>query len=180
MEGAKVYVQDASAGWRRATVSAALGGGRYRVRFEAWEDEGGAELSEEAEVDASKLEGGTLPFQNAGMPPSGFPDMTTLDHLHEAALLHNLRARFFAGSCPYTYTADIVIAVNPYRWFPDLYTDEKRKEYLVFDRSKLSPHAYATSSAAYSGLQETKQNQAILVSGESGAGKTETVKIRGF
>ncbi|CAE7389367.1 MYO5C [Symbiodinium necroappetens] len=67
--------------------------------------------------------------------------------------------------------------MNPYRWFPELYTDDKRKEYLVFDRPKLDPHVYTTSSFAYSGLQETKSNQTILVSGESGAGKTETVKI---
>lgn len=171
MEGAKVYVSDGD--WQKATIVATLGGGKYRVQLEAWE--GGA-VGDIIEVDASKL-GGTLPFQNANMPPEGFPNMTNLDHLHEAALLHNLRARFFGGVGPYTYTAEIVIAVNPYQWFPDLYTDEVRKEYLVFDRAKLPPHVYATSSAAYSGLQETREDQAILVSGESGAGKTETVKI---
>jgi len=182
MEGAKVYVQ-ANGSWAKATVTAALGAGKYKVQLQAWEDvnrkvtdpdDGGGEV---VEVDAASMEGGTLPFQNADMPETGFPNMTTLDHLHEAALLHNLRVRFFAGNCSYTYTADIVIALNPYRWFPDLYTEEKLKEYLVYDRSKLPPHVYATSAAAYSGLQETRQDQAILVSGESGAGKTETVKI---
>eukprot|EP00930_Biecheleria_cincta_P038623 TRINITY_DN26530_c0_g1_i1.p1 TRINITY_DN26530_c0_g1~~TRINITY_DN26530_c0_g1_i1.p1 ORF type:complete len:1428 (-),score=259.66 TRINITY_DN26530_c0_g1_i1:341-4579(-) len=178
MEGAKVYVQDASGAWQKATVVAALGAGRSKVRLQAWEGAPPAATDgSEIEVDASSMEGGSLPFQNANMPDDGFPNMTTLDHLHEAAILHNLRVRFFAGSCPYTYTADIVIAMNPYRWFPELFTDEKRKEYLVFDRSNLPPHAYATSSAAYFGLQETKKAQAILVSGESGAGKTETVKI---
>ena len=175
MEGAKVYVQDAGV-WQRATVQSALGGGKYQVSLEGWEeDESQATLSKE--VDASNMDGGMLPFQNADMPENGFPDMTSLDHLHEPALLHNLRRRFFSQACPYTYTADIVIAMNPYRWFPQLYTDEMRKEYLVYDRTKLDPHVYTTSSLAYSGLQETKSNQTILVSGESGAGKTETVKI---
>jgi len=181
MEGAKVYIPDAANSWVLASVVAALGNGRYKVQKELWEDEVGAKGSAAAgemlEVDASKMEGGMLPFQNANMPENGFANMTTLDHLHEAALLHNLRRRMFAGGCPYTYTADIVIALNPYRWYPELYTDDVRKEYLVFDKAKLPPHAYATSSNAYSGLQETHVDQAILVSGESGAGKTETVKI---
>lgn len=179
MEGAKVYVQHGG-GWQKAVVLAALGDGRFRVQLEAWEDacgRHGAATSEQIEVDASSFEGKALPFQNANMPQTGFPNMTTLDHLHEAAILHNLRTRFFAGACPYTYTADIVIAINPYKWFPDLYTDERRKEYFVFDRSRLAPHVYSTSSAAFFGLKETKVDQAILVSGESGAGKTETVKI---
>eukprot|EP00928_Gymnodinium_smaydae_P031590 TRINITY_DN23142_c0_g1_i1.p1 TRINITY_DN23142_c0_g1~~TRINITY_DN23142_c0_g1_i1.p1 ORF type:complete len:1423 (-),score=232.39 TRINITY_DN23142_c0_g1_i1:56-4324(-) len=176
MEGAKVYVQTDDL-WQKATVVAALGSGRYRVQPEAWEGSSDSQKYNVIEVDASKLEDGTLPFQNANMPENGFPNMTTLDHLHEAALLHNLRVRFFHGNCPYTYTADIVIAVNPYRWYPDLYTEEKRKEYLVFDKAKLPPHAYAASSASYLGLQETRMDQSILVSGESGAGKTETVKI---
>jgi len=179
MEGAKTYVPDSAGAWRKATVVSALGGGRYRVQLDPWEEAGGAvgqAKAETVEVDASQLEGGALPFQNANMPENGFPNMTTLDHLHEPALLHNLRVRFFS-CCPYTYTADIVIAVNPYRWIPELYTEDNRKEYLVFDRSKLAPHVYSTSSSAYSGLQESSQDQAILVSGESGAGKTETVKI---
>lgn len=181
MEGARVYVKDSKDEWQKATCLAALGGGKYTVQLEAWEgpagDGAGDAPGATLEVDASQMEGGTLPFQNAGMPTTGFPDMTTLDHLHEAALVHNLRVRFFGSTCPYTYTADIVIAVNPYRWFPELYTDEMRKEYLVFDRSKLMPHVYATSSQAFCGLQETNMDQTILVSGESGAGKTETVKI---
>ncbi len=91
----------------------------------------------------------------------------------QAAILYNLRTRFFAA-CPYTYTGDICIALNPYRWL-DLYTEATRKEYFIFRRGELPPHAYATSAAAFNGIQEGGPNQSILVSGESGAGKTETV-----
>ncbi|CAK0877893.1 unnamed protein product [Prorocentrum cordatum] len=180
MEGAKAYVLNDAGAWRKASVVAALGSGRYRVELDSWE--GGDQTGENAageivEFDASKMEGGSLPFQNANMPEAGFANMTTLDHLHEAALLHNLRVRFFSANCPYTYTADIVIAMNPYRWFPELFTEERRKEYTTFDRAKMPPHAYAASSTAYSNLRESKRDQSILVSGESGAGKTETVKI---
>ena len=64
--------------------------------------------------------------------------------------------------------------VNPYQWL-DIYTETTRKEYFIFGRDELPPHAYATSAAAFNGIQEGGPNQSILVSGESGAGKTETV-----
>jgi myosin-5 len=103
----------------------------------------------------------------------GVADMTNLNYLHEAAILYNLRTRFFAAR-PYTYTGDICIAINPYQWL-DIYTEATRKEYFIFGRGELPPHAYATSAAAFNGIQEGGPNQSILVSGESGAGKTETV-----
>jgi hypothetical protein len=64
MEGAKVYIQDASATWLRATVLAALGSGRFRVQKDLWEDEAESRQAEveTLEVDASKMEGGMLPF----------------------------------------------------------------------------------------------------------------------
>ena len=104
--------------------------------------------------------------------------------------MYNLKARHMA-SLPYTRTGDIVVAVNPYKWLLDLYSEERRHVYataLVFEnsynnndggdpRSKLEPHVYEASSLAYRGLAVEGSAQSILVSGESGAGKTETVKI---
>jgi myosin V len=103
--------------------------------------------------------------------------------------MYNLKARHVVSK-PYTRTGDIVIAVNPYKWLLDLYTEERRHIYstaLVFDntymdnegdpRSKIEPHVYEASSLAYRGLAVDGADQSILVSGESGAGKTETVKI---
>ena len=88
---------------------------------------------------------------------------------------------------PYTRTGDIIIAINPFQWFLDLYTDEMRVKYsnkLVWQdhgendpRSQIDPHVYETSALSYKGLAFTSTDQSILVSGESGAGKTETVKI---
>lgn len=82
----------------------------------------------------------------------------------------------FSNELPYTNTGDICIAVNPYQWLP-IYTDVLRAEHLKCFRHEIPPHAYATSSAAYRGIRDYSRNQSILVSGESGAGKTETVKI---
>lgn len=87
---------------------------------------------------------------------------------------------------PYTRTGDIIIAVNPFQWFKELYTEKVRADYsnkLVWEdhegdaRKLVQPHVYEVSSLSYKGLAFGGSDQSILVSGESGAGKTETVKI---
>ena len=87
---------------------------------------------------------------------------------------------------PYTRTGDIIIAVNPFQWFTQIYTEKVRASYsntLVWEehegdaRKLVAPHVYETSALAYKGLAFKGTDQSILVSGESGAGKTETVKI---
>jgi myosin-5 len=99
--------------------------------------------------------------------------------------LFNLKHRHIQAK-PYSRVSDIVIAVNPYQWLTDLYEEKVRLYYakkIVWDKSDkdprmdLPPHIYEVSSLCYKGLMLDKQNQSILVSGESGAGKTETVKI---
>lgn len=87
---------------------------------------------------------------------------------------------------PYTRTGDIIIAINPFQWFTELYTEKKRTYYsnrIVWEASEndpregMEPHVYECSSLSYKGLAFGHVDQSILVSGESGAGKTETVKI---
>jgi len=92
-----------------------------------------------------------------------------------ASILENLRRRF-EHLQPYTYTGDICIAINPYQWL-DIYSDELRESHEEKYRHELPPHVYSTSASAFRGLRDFNHNQSILVSGESGAGKTETVKI---
>ena len=118
----------------------------------------------------------TLPIQNQDNGPEGVNDMIKLNYLHEAAILFNVKKRFLGGH-PYTYTGNITIAVNPYRWLPDLYAEQKRQQYLELEKEELPPHVYATSVASYKHMVMEEKNQSILVSGESGAGKTETTKI---
>lgn len=107
---------------------------------------------------------------------NGVEDMRLLRFLNEPSILFNLKKRF-ESSQPYTYSTDIVIALNPYKWIDNLYGHDTHAQYLKMDRDKLTPHVYATSSAAYKHMIEFETNQSILVSGESGAGKTETTKI---
>ena len=136
----------------------------------------------EIELDSKK--NSDLPLQNVdgGGNPLILNDMVELPSLTEASILANLMARHIDGK-PYTKIGDIVIALNPFEWIADMYSEDQRQYYaemLVWNyndrREKLNPHVYETSSGAYRGLAVDGKNQSILVSGESGAGKTETVK----
>jgi myosin-5 len=118
----------------------------------------------------------TLPMCNTNVPEGGVDDMASFDNLHEPAVLNNLELRF-AATRPYTYTGTTCIAVNPYQWISAVYDEGLRKQYMSKPRNQLQPHAYAFSAKAFSEMHSYNANQSILVSGESGAGKTETVKI---
>lgn len=118
----------------------------------------------------------SLPYQNENLGEFGIDDMIALNYLHEAAILYNVKKRFLKR-LPYTYTGDICIAVNPYQWLPELYAEDIHNQYLTKSRDELPPHVYATSVASYNDMKRNETNQSILVSGESGAGKTETTKI---
>ncbi|GLD91537.1 hypothetical protein PINS_up000070 [Pythium insidiosum] len=123
---------------------------------------------------ATELE--SLPVAILHDTPGGVEDMRLLRYLNEPSILFNLKQRFEASK-PYTYTNDIVIAVNPYKWIDGLYGEHLHEQYLRKPRDSLSPHVYSTSTAAYKHMTKNDMNQSILVSGESGAGKTETTKI---
>ncbi|TMW60504.1 hypothetical protein Poli38472_000546 [Pythium oligandrum] len=118
----------------------------------------------------------SLPVAILHDTPGGVDDMRLLRYLNEPSILFNLKQRFEASK-PYTYTNDIVIAVNPYKWIDGLYGDHLHDQYLRKPRDTIAPHVYSTSTAAYKHMTTNEQNQSILVSGESGAGKTETTKI---
>ncbi|KOO34099.1 myosin type-2 heavy chain 2, partial [Chrysochromulina tobinii] len=112
------------------------------------------------------------------LPEDGVEDMTQLDHLHEPGLLDNLRHRFVRDHV-YTYTGEICIAVNPFNWqvSEPLYDEHMLMRYRGAEFGALAPHVYAIAEAAYQHVRTEQRSQSILISGESGAGKTESVKI---
>ncbi|KAM6969695.1 myosin VIb isoform 1-T2 [Tautogolabrus adspersus] len=103
-------------------------------------------------------------------------DNCSLMYLNEATLLNNVRVRYNKDHI-YTYVANILIAVNPYNDIPKLYGPESLKSYRGKSLGTLPPHVYAIADKAYRDMKVLKMSQSIIVSGESGAGKTENTKF---
>ncbi|XP_040433798.1 unconventional myosin-Ia [Falco naumanni] len=102
-------------------------------------------------------------------------DLVLLDPLTEGSLLHTLQERFHRSDI-YTYIGNVVISVNPYRPLP-IYTPEKVQEYHNCNFFAVKPHIYAIADDAYRSLRDRDRDQCILITGESGAGKTEASKL---
>uniref|UniRef100_A0A674F5R7 Unconventional myosin-VI n=1 Tax=Salmo trutta TaxID=8032 RepID=A0A674F5R7_SALTR len=103
-------------------------------------------------------------------------DNCSLMYLNEGTLLNNVRVRYSKDKI-YTYVANILIAVNPYYDIPKLYVPETIKSYRGRSLGTLPPHVYAIADKAYRDMRVLKMSQSIIVSGESGAGKTENTKF---
>lgn len=101
-------------------------------------------------------------------------DMAELTHLNEASVVHNLRMRY-QSDLIYTYSGLFLVTVNPYCPLP-IYTNEYINMYKGRNREDTKPHVYAMADEAFRNLIEEGENQSILVTGESGAGKTENTK----
>ncbi|KAL5473815.1 hypothetical protein EMCRGX_G028372 [Ephydatia muelleri] len=106
---------------------------------------------------------------------NGIEDMTKMSDLHEGALIHNLRKRFKRKTI-YTYVGSILIAVNPYEVY-SIYGTDVVQQYEGQLIGKLPPHIFAVSSTSYVRMRSSGLNQCLIISGESGSGKTETTKL---
>ncbi|CAL8271208.1 unnamed protein product [Lota lota] len=101
-------------------------------------------------------------------------DMAMLTHLHEPAVLYNLKERYAAWMI-YTYSGLFCVTVNPYKWLP-VYNPEVVAGYRGKKRQEVPPHIFSISDNAYQYMLTDRENQSILITGESGAGKTVNTK----
>uniref|UniRef100_A0A1Q3FI37 Putative myosin class i heavy chain n=1 Tax=Culex tarsalis TaxID=7177 RepID=A0A1Q3FI37_CULTA len=101
-------------------------------------------------------------------------DMSNLTYLNDASVLHNLRERYRAKLI-YTYSGLFCVVINPYKRWP-LYTLRVAKMYRGKRRNEVPPHLFAVSDGAYVNMLTNHENQSMLITGESGAGKTENTK----
>uniref|UniRef100_A0A671KXK1 Unconventional myosin-X-like n=1 Tax=Sinocyclocheilus anshuiensis TaxID=1608454 RepID=A0A671KXK1_9TELE len=114
------------------------------------------------------------PMHNSSI--NGVEDMATLQDLHDGAILHNLQLRYTQKSV-YTYIGSILAAVNPYQRLSDLYDATAIERYSRHHLGEIPPHIYAIANECYRSLWKRSNNQCVLISGESGAGKTESTKM---
>ncbi|XP_007569232.1 unconventional myosin-Va [Poecilia formosa] len=117
------------------------------------------------------------------LPPLGNPDilegendLTALSFLHEPAVLHNLRVRFLDYSSIYTYCGIVLVAINPYDQL-SIYGEEVIDAYSGQDMGDMEPHIFSVAEDAYRTMTREERNQSIIISGESGSGKTVSAKF---
>ncbi|KAG7513176.1 unconventional myosin-Vb-like [Solea senegalensis] len=117
------------------------------------------------------------------LPPLGNPDilegendLTALSFLHEPAVLHNLRVRFLDYSSIYTYCGIVLVAINPYDQL-HIYGEEVIDAYSGQDMAEMEPHIFSVAEEAYRTMTREEKNQSIIISGESGSGKTVSAKF---
>ncbi|XP_028640646.1 unconventional myosin-IXb isoform X13 [Grammomys surdaster] len=116
------------------------------------------------------VERGLLP-----RPQADFDDLCNLPELTEANLLQNLKLRFMQQKI-YTYAGSILVAINPFKFLP-IYNPKYVKMYENQQLGKLEPHVFALADVAYYAMLRKRVNQCIVISGESGSGKTQSTNF---
>ncbi|XP_016127079.1 unconventional myosin-X-like [Sinocyclocheilus grahami] len=133
-------------------------------------DYGEAVYLQQAEVNREKVS----PMHQSSI--DGVEDMSTLAELHEAAIMHNLHQRYQKDNI-YTNIGSILAAVNPYKQIKGLYDLSAVELYSQHHLGELPPHIFAIANECYRCLWKRHDSQCVLISGESGAGKTESTKL---
>lgn len=163
-KGCRVWVEDKQVIWRAGQLMRDWDEKSIEIEFE----DGSTQVLAVKAV-------GDLPFLRNPDILVGGNDLTALSYLHEPAVLHNLQVRFCSKNIIYTYCGIVLVAINPYESL-DIYNETAIWAYRGASMGDLDPHIYAISEEAYTKMEREGRNQSIIVSGESGAGKTVSAK----
>ncbi|XP_034536062.1 unconventional myosin-Va isoform X2 [Notolabrus celidotus] len=164
---ARVWIPDTEEVWKSAELSKDYKNGDASLQL-ILEDGTGLE---------HKLDPKTknLPYLRNPDILVGENDLTALSYLHEPAVLHNLKVRFSDSKLIYTYCGIVLVAINPYETLP-IYGTDIINAYSGQNMGDMDPHIFAVAEEAYKQMARDERNQSIIVSGESGAGKTVSAK----
>ncbi|KAI0747719.1 P-loop containing nucleoside triphosphate hydrolase protein [Daedaleopsis nitida] len=172
-KGTRVWFPDKELGWISAEVTSATKTDEA-IKL-VFVDERGKDIKIDTTVKAIKDGKGDLPpLRNPPLLETA-DDLATLSHLNEPSVLHTIRNRYAQHSI-YTYSGIVLIAVNPFQRVA-LYGPEVIQAYNGRRRGELEPHLFAIAEDAYTAMSRDGTGQTIIVSGESGAGKTESAKF---
>ncbi|XP_053317882.1 unconventional myosin-Va isoform X3 [Spea bombifrons] len=164
---ARVWIPDPEEVWKSAEIIKDYKPGDTVLHLRLEE---GSDL--EYRLDANKKE--LPPLRNPDILV-GENDLTALSYLHEPAVLHNLKVRFIDSKLIYTYCGIVLVAINPYEQLP-IYGADIINAYSGQNMGDMDPHIFAVAEEAYKQMARDERNQSIIVSGESGAGKTVSAK----
>ncbi|KAG8575707.1 hypothetical protein GDO81_009651 [Engystomops pustulosus] len=164
---ARVWIPDPEDVWKSAEIQKDYKPGDTVLRLRLEE---GTDL--EYRLDAKTKE--LPPLRNPDILV-GENDLTALSYLHEPAVLHNLKVRFIDSKLIYTYCGIVLVAINPYEQLP-IYGADIINAYSGQNMGDMDPHIFAVAEEAYKQMARDERNQSIIVSGESGAGKTVSAK----
>uniref|UniRef100_A0A665W069 Myosin VAb n=1 Tax=Echeneis naucrates TaxID=173247 RepID=A0A665W069_ECHNA len=164
---ARVWLPDAAEVWKSAELIKDYTPGDLTLSVQL---EDGTEVEYKLDPKTKKLP----PLRNPNILV-GENDLTSLSYLHEPAVLHNLKVRFIDSKLIYTYCGIVLVAINPYESLP-IYEADIINAYSGQNMGDMDPHIFAVAEEAYKQMARDERNQSIIVSGESGAGKTVSAK----
>ncbi|KAJ1866787.1 Myosin type-2 heavy chain 1 [Coemansia sp. RSA 989] len=175
-KGTKAFFVDDAEAWVQATLTEKLMDEKARSVQMKFQRDDDSDVTYTFSASFEELRSGKKTLPPLCNPPAlaGIDDLTSLSHLNEPAVLYNLQERYAMHNI-YTYSGIVLVALNPFARVP-LYSQDTLEAYAGRMRGELEPHLFAISEDAYQGMVRDRRNQTIVVSGESGAGKTMSAK----
>ncbi|KAM4602413.1 unconventional myosin-Va [Polymixia lowei] len=167
VEFARVWIPDAEEVWKSAELTKDYKNGDGSLQLTL---EDGTNIEHNLDPKTKNL-----PYLRNPDILVGENDLTALSYLHEPAVLHNLKVRFIDSKLIYTYCGIVLVAINPYETLP-IYGSDIINAYSGQNMGDMDPHIFAVAEEAYKQMARDERNQSIIVSGESGAGKTVSAK----
>ncbi|XP_069102080.1 LOW QUALITY PROTEIN: unconventional myosin-Va-like [Argopecten irradians] len=164
-KGARVWIPDPEIVWRAAELLENYTGQKsVKIQYEDGEE---SELAVKDKTNLPHLRNPDILI--------GENDLTSLSYLNEPEVLYNLQVRFAERNIIYTYCGIVLVAINPYEEV-NIYSNDIIQAYSGQDMGAMDPHIFAVAEEAYKHMSRFDRNESIIVSGESGAGKTVSAK----